>query len=84
MLSLEAAGFASPGEGWKLAQSGALRLNGRLPISTMGGLKARGDPLGATGVYQLVEATQQLRGQAGPNQLPNPRRVLNAALEALR
>ena len=44
VLSLEAAGFANPGEGWKLAQSGALRLNGKLPISTMGGLKARGDP----------------------------------------
>jgi acetyl-CoA C-acetyltransferase len=79
-LSLEAAGFAEPGQAWKLAQSGALRLNGSLPISTMGGLKARGDPLGATGVYQLVEATQQLRGQAGPNQLPNPRRALVQSL----
>lgn len=79
-LSLEAAGFAKPGEAWKLAQTGALRLNGKLPISTMGGLKARGDPLGATGVYQLVEAIQQLRGQAGPNQLSNPRHALVQSL----
>ncbi|HRD76943.1 MAG TPA: FAD-dependent oxidoreductase, partial [Hyphomicrobiaceae bacterium] len=44
------AGFAERGLGWKLAQDGALVLNGTLPISTFGGLKARGNPVGATGV----------------------------------
>ena len=71
-LTLEAAGFAQPGEGWKLAQEGKLALSGKLPITTMGGLKARGNPVGATGVYQAVEAALQLRGKAG--QEPGPRR----------
>jgi acetyl-CoA C-acetyltransferase len=79
-LSLEAAGFARPGEAWKLAQEGCFDLKGKLPICTLGGLKARGNPLGATGVYQLVEATQQLRGAAGPNQLPNAKRGLVQSL----
>ena len=69
-LSLEAAGYALPGEGWKLAQNGDLSLTGSLPILTMGGLKARGNAGGATGVYQAVEAVLQLRGQAGKNQVP--------------
>lgn len=79
-LSLEAAGFAEKGQGWKLAQNGgapaAISLQGSMPISTLGGLKARGNPGGATGVYQAVEATLQLRGQAGVNQLLNPRRAM--------
>ncbi|MCB0032239.1 MAG: thiolase domain-containing protein, partial [Anaerolineales bacterium] len=70
-LSLEAAGFALPGEGVSLGQSGATALDGDLPIATMGGLKARGHPVGATGVYQLVEATLQLREEAGANQVQN-------------
>ena len=68
-LSLEAAGFASQGEGVRLALEDQISLQGRIPICTMGGLKARGHPVGATGLYQVVEATQQLRGQAGANQL---------------
>jgi len=75
-LSLEAAGLANRGEGWKLAQEGRLSREGDLPIATMGGLKARGNPGGATGVYQAVEATLQLRGQAGANQVPSARRAL--------
>lgn len=70
-LSLEAAGFSSPGLGWRLAQDGLLGLKGKLPISTFGGLKARGNPWGATGIYQVVESVLQLRGQAGPNQVPH-------------
>jgi acetyl-CoA C-acetyltransferase len=69
-LSLEAAGFAAPGQGWQLAQDEKISLTGSVPIATMGGLKARGNPWGATGVYQAVEAVQQLRGQAGSNQIP--------------
>ncbi len=72
-LSLEAAGFARRGEGVRLALDGEIILQGRIPIATMGGLKARGHPVGATGVYQVVEVVQQLRGEAGANQVPNAR-----------
>jgi acetyl-CoA C-acetyltransferase len=75
-LSLEAAGFAERGQGWQLAQNGRIGLNGKTPISTLGGLKARGNPGGATGVYQIVEAVLQLRGQAGDNQIPGAQRAL--------
>ena len=70
-LSLEAAGFAMPGKGVDLAQNGDITLKGRVPISTMGGLKGRGHPVGATGVYELVDLVTQLRGQAGENQVPH-------------
>jgi acetyl-CoA C-acetyltransferase len=79
-LSLEAAGLAERGQGWKLAQEDMLNLNGFLPISTFGGLKARGYPGGATGVYQAVEAVLQLRRQAGQNQVPQARRALVQSL----
>ncbi|MEJ2706302.1 MAG: beta-ketoacyl synthase N-terminal-like domain-containing protein [Anaerolineales bacterium] len=75
-LSLEAAGFAARGEGWHLARDGYIGLHGSLPISTFGGLKARGNPGGATGVYQVAEAALQLRGQAGENQVPGARLAL--------
>jgi acetyl-CoA C-acetyltransferase len=68
-LSLEACGFAARGEGARLAQEGEILPGGRIPISTMGGLKARGHPVGATGLYQLAEATLQLRGAAGAAQI---------------
>jgi acetyl-CoA C-acetyltransferase len=70
-LALEAAGFAARGQGWKLAADGQIGRNGRIPISTFGGLKARGNPLGATGMYQIVEVARQLRGEAGANQIAN-------------
>jgi acetyl-CoA C-acetyltransferase len=76
LLSLEAAGFAKRGEGWKLAQSGDLTISGKLPVLTMGGCKARGNPIAAVGVYQAVEAALQLRGQAGANQVKDARRAL--------
>ena len=72
-LSLEANGFARRGEGWRLAQDDEIGIHGRLPISTMGGLKSRGHPVGATGVYQIVEVVQQLTGTAGANQVANAR-----------
>jgi len=68
-LSLEANGFAERGRGVRLAEEGEITIEGRLPIATMGGLKARGHPVGATGVYQVVEATLQLQGLAGSNQV---------------
>jgi acetyl-CoA C-acetyltransferase len=49
-MSLEAAGFARQGEGWKLAENNEISLNGSIPVATFGGLKARGNPGGATGV----------------------------------
>lgn len=70
-LSLEACGFAERGQGWQLARDGEIGLNGRIPISTFGGLKARGNPGGATGLYQVVEVARQLRGQAGDCQIAN-------------
>ena len=80
LLTLEAAGLAPRGEGWKLAQAGEFNLRGRMPILTLGGNKARGYPLGAAGVYQVVEAALQLRGEAGPNQIPGAKRALTLAL----
>jgi acetyl-CoA C-acetyltransferase len=68
-LSLEAAGFAPRGKGVGLALEGAIHLGGRIPITTMGGLKARGHPVGATGMYQICEVAMQLRGEAGANQI---------------
>ncbi len=72
-LSLEACGFAERGKGTWLARDGEIGLQGKIPISTRGGLKARGHPVGATGLYQIVEAVQQLRGQADANQIANAR-----------
>lgn len=68
-LQLEAVGFAIKGRGWKLAADGEIGLKDRIPSATMGGLKARGFPGGASGVYQAVEAATQLRGRAGANQV---------------
>jgi len=71
VLSLEANGFADKGTGPKLALDGEIMLGGRIPIATRGGLKARGHPVGATGMYQIVEAVQQLRGEAAGSQVEN-------------
>ncbi len=71
-LALEANGFAEPGKGPELAKQGEIKINGRIPVATRGGLKARGHPVGATGMYQIVEVVQQLRGEAGETQVPNP------------
>jgi acetyl-CoA C-acetyltransferase len=68
-LSLEACGFAPRGQGPRMGQDGDIAPFGKLPISTFGGLKARGHPVGATGVYQIVELVKQLRGEAGKNQV---------------
>lgn len=70
-LQLEAVGFAIRGQGWKLAEDGETGKKGRIPCATMGGMKARGFPGGAAGVYQAVEMVTQLRGQAEANQVPN-------------
>jgi len=68
-LSLEASGFAEYGQGWKLASDGEIGRDGKVPISTFGGLKARGNPAGATGIYQITEVCAQLRNEAGDCQV---------------
>ena len=73
VLSLEANGFAERGKGPRLALDGDILVNGKIPIATRGGLKARGHPVGATGIYQIVEAVQQLRGEASGSQVENAR-----------
>jgi acetyl-CoA C-acetyltransferase len=72
-LQLEAVGLARSGEGWRLAAENQIALDGSIPIATMGGLKARGHPIGASALYQTCEIVQQLTGQAGSNQLASPR-----------
>ena len=68
-LSLEACGFAERGQAPRLALEGEIATRGKIPVTTMGGLKARGHPVGATGMYQIVETVLQLRGEAGPAQI---------------
>jgi len=80
VLQLEAVGFAVKGQGWKLAADGEIGLKGKIPCATMGGMKARGFPGGAAGVYQAVEAVTQLRGQAEANQIPDARTALIQSL----
>lgn len=69
-LSLEACGFAERGQGPRLGLENQIHPLGKVPIATRGGLKARGHPVGATGVYQILEVVQQLRGEAGVTQVP--------------
>ena len=73
VLSLEACGFTDRGNGPRLGLDGNITLNGKIPITTRGGLKARGHPVGATGMYQIVEAVQQLRGEGDPTQVLDAR-----------
>jgi len=68
-LSLEACGFAERGKGVQLGLDNEITPKGRIPICTRGGLKARGHPVGATGMYQIVEVAQQLRGECGETQV---------------
>lgn len=75
-LLLEALGFAQPGEGWRLAENKQIFLKGDIPISTMGGLKARGHPIGATPLYQVCESVSQLTESAGKNQIRNPKTAI--------
>jgi acetyl-CoA C-acetyltransferase len=72
-LSLEACGFAERGKGVQLGLDGEIGIDGRIPVTTRGGLKARGHPVGATGVYQIVEVVQQLRGECAETQVPEAR-----------
>jgi acetyl-CoA C-acetyltransferase len=75
-VSLESAGFAPYGQGTAWAAEGHIGLRGSLPMATFGGLKARGHPVGATGVYQAAEMHRQLTRRAGANQVEGTRTAL--------
>ncbi|MFP8890571.1 thiolase domain-containing protein [Natrialbaceae archaeon A-CW2] len=69
LLAYEDLGFVPRGEGWTLLEDGVTERDGALPVNTSGGLKAKGHPLGATGIGQTVEVFKQLRGEAGDRQV---------------
>lgn len=71
LIEYEAMGLAKPGEGAKLALDGTTARDGRLPVNPSGGLKAKGHPIGATGVSMHVLTAMQLTGEAGGIQVPN-------------
>ncbi|MBD3227052.1 MAG: hypothetical protein GF329_02605 [Candidatus Lokiarchaeota archaeon] len=69
LLDYEDLGFCKPGEAGKLISEGEVSLGGRLPVNTSGGLKAKGHPIGATGIGQICENWFQLRNEAGKRQV---------------
>lgn len=77
-LTFEALELSPPGQGWTWANDGGAKigLDGAMPISAFGGLKSRGNPSGAAGIYQAVEALRQLRGEAASNQVVGAKTAL--------
>ncbi|MFF0286139.1 lipid-transfer protein [Streptomyces sp. NPDC005262] len=73
LLTYEALGLCGEGESGKLVESGATTYGGRWVVNPSGGLISKGHPLGATGIAQAAELTWQLRGEAGPRQVPDAR-----------
>jgi acetyl-CoA C-acetyltransferase len=73
IVESEEAGFFPKGEGHKALERGETQIGGRLPVNASGGLKAKGHPVGATGVSQIVELVFQLRGEAGKRQVEKAR-----------
>ena len=69
VIQTECLGFCELGEGGRLAESGATRLGGRIPVNVSGGLESKGHPIGATGLGQIYELASQLRGRAGERQV---------------
>ena len=80
LLYVEQLGLAPSGGAWKALAEGELDRTGRVAVNPGGGLIGRGHPMGPTGVAQLCEATIQLRGEAGPRQVPNARIALTHTL----
>ncbi len=70
LTAYESLGLCPKGEGGRLVDEGATRLGGRVPVNTSGGLLRKGHPVGATGLAQIVELTEQLQGRAGDRQVP--------------
>jgi acetyl-CoA C-acetyltransferase len=79
-LALEAMGFYERGTAPRHAADGAISPTGRTPLATAGGYKARGDCVGASGVYQVIELVRQLRGEAGATQVAGARVALAQCL----
>ena len=75
LLMYEAMGLTEPGQGARAIEEGWVYKDGKLPVNVSGGLKAKGHPVGATGVSQHVIAAMQLTGTAGAMQLTSPRRA---------
>ncbi len=71
LISYEDSGFCKKGEGAKLIREGYTNINGKLPVNTSGGLKAKGHPISATGISQIYELTKQMRKEAGDRQVDN-------------
>jgi acetyl-CoA C-acetyltransferase len=71
LVSYEDLGFAEKGHGQELIRDGTVKLDGKLPVNTSGGLKAKGHPISPTGVAQIVELTEQLRGECKGRQVSN-------------
>jgi acetyl-CoA C-acetyltransferase len=71
LIAIEDLGFCHKGEGGLTTEEGETEMGGRIPVNPSGGLKACGHPVGATGIRQVVEITQQLRGEAGKRQVTN-------------
>ncbi len=80
IVESEDAGFFEKGTGHLALREGVTALDGRFPINPSGGLKARGHPVGATGVAQVVEMTWQLRGEAGKRQVKGAERAFSCNL----
>ena len=70
LMAYEDLGFCKKGEGAKMIREGQTEIGGRIPVNLDGGLKAKGHPIGATGVSMTVEITRQLRNEAGRHQAP--------------
>jgi acetyl-CoA C-acetyltransferase len=75
IMAIEDLGFFPRGEGWKAAMAGKTSRNGEMPINTSGGLKAKGHPVGASGIGQVNEVWKQLHGKAGQRQLTGEPRI---------
>jgi len=73
LMYYEALGFCAPGDGGRLVDEGATEIGGRIPVNPSGGLLSKGHPVGATGVAQIVEIVNQLRGNCGPRQIAGAR-----------
>jgi acetyl-CoA C-acetyltransferase len=69
LISYEDLGFCRKGEGKELIRKGITNLDGKLPVNTSGGLKAKGHPISATGISQVYELVKQMRGECGDRQV---------------
>jgi len=76
LFAYESLGLCAKGEGGRLAELGATRLGGRVPVNTPGGLLRKGHPVGATGIAQVVEVTEQIQGRSGARQVNNAKVAL--------